>query len=175
MKLVIMNDTQIFLHPDTFDSRSENIRYFIWVCIILCFSHVKWSFTLPKDTKYQLNANMSACDKASGHRYSVLRIRYIGQLSHGDWSGLKHSSGRTFSCAMDCFKGCILQKQWHTLGPKVLSIICDMELAKNAIFKLISLFHMTIYSNIQCCSYNRKKPRDIENSRRKSYQNRIPI
>lgn len=36
-----------------------------WVCIIWCFSHVKWSFTFPKDTKYQLNANASACDTLS--------------------------------------------------------------------------------------------------------------
>lgn len=34
-------------------------------CIIWCFGHVKWSFTFPKDTKYQLNANVSACDKLS--------------------------------------------------------------------------------------------------------------
>lgn len=30
-------------------------------CIIWWFSHVKWSFTFPKDTKYQLNANANEC------------------------------------------------------------------------------------------------------------------
>lgn len=32
-----------------------------WNCIIWCFSHVKWSFTFPIDTKYQLNANTNEC------------------------------------------------------------------------------------------------------------------
>lgn len=71
-------------------------------CIILCFSHVKWSFTFPKDTKYQLNANMNACDKLS----SFVSLEWTLWITHF-WQNnsipivwIRH--GNKYSCHLVC-------------------------------------------------------------------------